>query len=485
MFKKSFVLLLILVLISCQEEKINLRSSDFYRSKKDSLQASKVVENMIPMYNIEGKVNRLSILEMMKKDSIPGVSIAFIDNGEIAWTKHFGFANLKNSTLINENTVFTGASLSKPITAIAVLRLVEKGILDLDKDVNTYLKEWKIPENEFTINKKVTLRRLISHNAGIKNDLWSSYLPNENVPSLNQMLAGEKPSIDPATSLIFEPGTRTKYSNPGYSIIQKILMDVENKPFNDIISEQVFEPLEMNESSFLQPIPKKLMSNRAIGYTKNLEPYTYKLFPYQAAGGIWTTPKDLSKFMIALLNDYHKGTNTLISQKMAQTVFTKETMRYVFSLWNWGKDVVFLHHGSNQGFNCMLYGSIEKNQGLVVMTNSDNAFGFFDYLQRAINFEYNWEYVKPEILTSTPFNISNIKKYLGEYQWRNNRVSLSEENKKLKFMIRNKSFDVSQINNFTFIIPDIPLKITFPKTENRSVIFWEQDGYPNRVKLIQ
>ena len=181
------------------------------------------------------------------------------------------------------------------------MNLVEKGLLDLDEDVNLKLKEWKVPETPFHQNEKVTLRRLIGHNAGIKNDLWSSYLPGEQVPTLSQMLAGEEPSVDPATSVISEPGSRVAYSNPGYSIIQELLMDVSGEAFHPLIQNLVFDPSGMENSTFEQPIPDDLMQRRATGYTEELTPYPYRLFPYLAAGGIWTTPSDLAQFMIALL----------------------------------------------------------------------------------------------------------------------------------------------------------------------------------------
>lgn len=237
--KKIFFLGLALFIVSCSSSKNETKESEYFRSKADSIHAQNIENNLIPMYSVAGKVQRMTIPEMMKQDSIPGMSIAFVDNGQIAWTKHYGYASLEDSIPVSSETVFTGASLSKPITAIAALKLVENGLLDLYEDVNLKLKEWKIPETELTENEKVTLRRLIGHNAGIKNDLWSSYLPEEKVPTLNQMLLGEKPSVDPATSVIFEPGSKTEYSNPGYSIIQKQLMDVNNKEFDEIIDQLV------------------------------------------------------------------------------------------------------------------------------------------------------------------------------------------------------------------------------------------------------
>ncbi len=440
---------------------------------------------MIPMYSVKGAVNRLSITEMMEKDNIPGLSIAFVDQGEISWQKCYGFSNLADSIPVNIETVFTGASLSKPITAVAALNLVEKGLLDLDEDVNKKLTEWKVPMTELTQKEKVTLRRLIGHQAGIKNDLWSSYLPGENVPTLNQMLSGEKPSVDPATSVVHEPGSKTEYSNPGYAIIQKLLMDVSNQEFDPIINNLVFEPSGMENSSFKQPIPEFLMERRAIGYTPELEPYPYKLFPYQAAGGIWTTPSDLAKFMITLMEDHRNGTNKLISRETSELIFSKNYWRFVFNLWNWGDDIVFKHYGSNQGFNCFMYGSINKNQGIVVMTNSDNAFGFFDYIQRAVNDEYQWEYVRPEILDPIEPDISWFGAFDGFYDWRGSSVQFILEDQNLFMHIDGENYDMTQVGERDFVLSEIPLKISFSKSEDGKITIREPDGYPFRTQLVE
>lgn len=484
---RSFLyILLIPLIISCADSQPQTqKESAYYRGEADSIHAQNIEGNLIPMYSVAGRVRRMNIPEMMKKDSIPGVSIAFVDNGQIAWTKHYGYANLEDSIPVRDETVFTGASLSKPVTAIAALNLVEKGVLNLDEDVNLKLEEWKVPETELTANEKVTLRRLMGHNAGIKNDLWSSYLPGEPVPTLNQMLAGEAPSVDPATSVISRPGSTTKYSNPGYSIIQKLMMDVTDQAFEQIIDELIFDPAGMENSSMEQPMPDKLMKRRAIGYTKDLEAYPYRLFPFQAAGGIWTTPTDIARFMITLLDDYHKGSNTLVSQEMAQTIFGKNMGRFVFPLWNWGDDIVFTHYGSNQGFNCIMYGSIDKNQGIVVMTNSDNAFGFFDYIQRAVNDEYQWEYVKPEILTPVDSDTGWADRFLGDYLWRGRQLRLSRENNLLFLGIDDEKYSLTSTGERVFVLEEIPLKITFPTgADDHRMTIWGSGGAPAKIEKI-
>ncbi len=483
--RKFFYLTFVWAFMACSDAQIKTQSSEYFSTAADSINALKVQNSLIPMYGVAGKVKRKTIAQMMQQDSIPGMSIAFVDHGEIVWTKHYGYANLEDSIPITANTVFTGASLSKPVTAIAALRLVESGVLDLDQNVNLKLKEWQVPETDLTKNQKVTLRRLIAHEAGIKNDLWSSYLPSEEVPTLNQMLSGQPPSIDPATSVVFEPGSRSKYSNPGYSIIQKLLMDVNNSEFDILMDELVFTPVGMNDSSFKQPIPETLKKRKATGYSKELAPYPYRLFPYQAAGGIWTTPTDLAKFLITLLDDHHQGTNTLVSKQTTQDIFTKESTRYVFSLWNWGDDIVFNHYGSNQGFNCFMYGSVNKQQGIVIMTNSDNAFGIFDYIQRAVNHQYDWEYVKPEIREPVNLELSWMSAFLGDYQWRGSNLTLNQEKDQVFLTIDDTKYALVQTPDRVFILEELPLKITFPTNpDDYRMTIWGPGSGPVRLSKI-
>jgi len=482
MFKKIICAIVVFSVLSCKQSGKTTVDSAFYRTKADSIHIQNIEGNLIPMYSVAGSVRKMSIPEMMEQDRIPGLSIAFVDDGQIAWTKHYGYANLEDSIPISSETVFTGASLSKPVTAIAALNFVEKGLLNLDEDVNLKLKEWQVPETSLTRNEKVTLRRLIGHNAGVKNDLWSSYAPGEKVPTLNQMLAGEEPSVDPATSVIHQPGSKVQYSNPGYSIIQKLLMDVSGEDFDPLIQRIVFDPSGMQNSSFKQPIPKDLMLRKATGYEEDLTPYPYRLFPYLAAGGIWTTPTDLAKFMITLLNDYHKGTHTLISKEMAETVFRKDIGRYVFSLWNWGEDIVFQHYGSNQGFNCFMYGSLDKNQGIVVMANSDNSFDLFDYIQRAVNDEYKWEYVRPEILNPIATDLSWVTPFLGVYNWRDDQALLTLEDNNLVLERGGRRYVLTQTGKRVFVPAEISLKLAFPESVDDPIIIWEPNGYPYRAK---
>ncbi len=130
----------------------------------------------------------------MKYYNVPGVSIAVFDKGQIMWARGYGFADVSAGKRVTSETLFQAASVSKSVTAFAALRLVQQRKLNLDEDVNRKLVSWKVPENEFTRNEKVTLRRLLSHTAGLNLASVGGYLADEPLPTTVQILEGQKPA---------------------------------------------------------------------------------------------------------------------------------------------------------------------------------------------------------------------------------------------------------------------------------------------------
>ncbi|RUA34228.1 MAG: penicillin-binding protein [Bacteroidetes bacterium] len=414
---KKTLLIILIILSACKEkEKTKITSTDV---NNDSIaQIARIEKNLLPVHYLKGLDHKKSIPQVMQEDNIAGVSIAFFDNGKISWQKTYGYSNLSDSIKVTPNTVFNGASLSKPVTALAALNLVEKGVLSLNDDINKHLKGWKVPENEFTEQEKVTLKRLIGHTAGFERYVQSSFFPNEELPTIAQMLAGEKPSVDPAVSVVYVPGQKQVYSNPGYSVIEKLIEDVTDKAFNEVITELIFEPCDMTHSSFEQPVPKYLSQQMATGYTNDLEPYPYKLFPYKAAGGIWTTPTDLANFLVTVLDDHHASVNTILSKGMTDSVFAKTTERLGFAkVYNdKSTDLLFEHWGSNSGFTCYMVGSLNHKQGVVIMTNSDNGMSLMSYIARAVAAANNWDFLQPKIYDRFSMNEVEMNKFKGKFK---------------------------------------------------------------------
>ncbi|WP_298764075.1 serine hydrolase [uncultured Polaribacter sp.] len=484
MKKVFFILLVLSNLFSCQQPKEN--NSESKIEDPIILHREHIVNNLTPFYYLKNKIQPKRVEDVMQEYKVPGLRIVFVDKGKISWSKNYGYANLKDSIKIDDKTVFTGASLGKPITSVAALNLAEKGILNLDEDVNNKLKGWKVPTNEFTKKEKVTLRRLIGHTSGFNRYYGSNYMPYEKLPTIEQTLRGEKPSKHPAVKLISVPGSTYRYSNPGYLILEKLMEDVTNKKFEDIIDELVFKPSGMKNSSFIQPIPKRLLATKATGYSENLQPQPYNIITFKAAGGIWTTPDDLAKFTHTLLTDHHKGSHKLVSQKITKEIFNKggNLKKLGFTLLNWKRDVediAFRHTGQNYGFTSVIFGSVEKEQAIIMMANGVNTQQLFDYIIRATAKEYNWDYFKPSAYEIYDNKGKDFNEYAGQYDWKNHFVIITNEHKKLFIQIDNQRHQLIPVDENTFLAPDISLLIILPKKVGGSLVFLDENGDYSRV----
>jgi CubicO group peptidase (beta-lactamase class C family) len=198
------------------------------------------------------QVNLQKLMEVYK---VPGLSVAVIDNFKIVWAKGYGVTEAGTTTPVTTKTLFQAGSISKPVAATGTLYLVEHGKLSLDEDVNRKLVSWKVPENEFTKDQKVTLRGLMSHSAGLTVHGFPGYAVDEPVPTLVQIFNGEKPANTAPIRVDIVPGTKFVYSGGGVTIEQQLVMDVTGKPFPQFMRETVLDKIGMLESTYQQPLP--------------------------------------------------------------------------------------------------------------------------------------------------------------------------------------------------------------------------------------
>ncbi|GGA76524.1 hypothetical protein GCM10011521_13450 [Arenimonas soli] len=375
-----------------------------------------IERGLLPGQYLEGQLQTRSIAEAMLEDNIPGLSMVFIDKGEIAWQRSYGYADLASLSPVTPETVFTGASLSKPLAAVTALQLVEKGKIGLDDDVNRHLVSWKVPDSAFVATRPVTLRQLIGHRAGIANYVSGSYDLGQDVPTVTELLEGSPPSKDPKTASFAVPGQEYRYSNPGYLVVQQLIEDVAGTSFEVAARSAIFEPVAMDDSSFLQPMPDRLGVRRATGYSEDLDPYPYQLFPFKAAGGVWSTPTDLARFAMTLIDDHHGG-GVLLSRETTRQVFARDKIKLGFTkhFVEGSDDIVFDHWGSNVGFTSYLVGSLEKRQVLVVMTNSDKGFDLMAAIARTVARQYGWKPIEPKVLVRHELDPKALPDFGGEF----------------------------------------------------------------------
>lgn len=360
---------------------------------------ARVESGLLPAFVIAGRpLPAKPLAQRMIDLKTPGVSVAVINGGAIEWTKGYGVTETGTVTPVTPHTLFQAASISKPVAALAALLLVEQGKLSLDEDVNARLASWKVPENDFTKTEKVTLRRLLSHSAGLTVHGFGGYAAGAPVPTLVQVLEGAKPANSDAVRVDVVPGKIWRYSGGGYTVAQQLMMDVTGRPFPDIMAELVLKPVGMTDSTYEQPLPEARRGAAASGHASDgkLLPGRAHTYPEMAAAGLWTTPTDLAKFLLEV-ERARRGKSAVLSQARALEMTTAQKPGYGLglSLDGFGKMASFGHGGSNEGFKCQMTAFFEGGRGAVIMTNGDLGGFVAGEILRAIACEYDWPFFKP------------------------------------------------------------------------------------------
>jgi CubicO group peptidase (beta-lactamase class C family) len=296
---------------------------------------------------------------------------------------------------VTTRTLFQAGSISKPVAAAGALYLVEQGKISLDEDVNQKLTTWKVPENEFTKSQKVTLRRLMSHSAGLTVHGFPGYDVDDPRPTLVQIFNGETPANTPPIRVDFVPGTRERYSGGGITIEQQLMMDVTGKLFPALLREIVLDKIGMTDSSYEQPLPPVRAAMTASGTRAdgNVIHGRWHIYPEMAAAGLWTTPTDLSRFAIEIALSKHGKSNRVLSERMTNEMLTpvldEAGLGFFLDKNNPGQ---FGHGGADEGFQALLTMNSESGKGAAIMANSDNGIMVGNFLLRSIGKEYGWNY---------------------------------------------------------------------------------------------
>lgn len=381
---------------------------------------SKVESGLMPAVRFEGEP-LWTIASRMKHYNVPGVSVAVIKNSKVIWSKTYGLADVESKTPVNSKTKFQAASISKPVSAYAALHEVVSGKLNPDTDINTYLKSWKIPENEFTKDKKITLKNILSHTAGFTVHGFAGYEAGKPLPSLVQILNGQAPANSQAVVVNKIPGVSFRYSGGGYSVMQQMLIDIEGKDFATIMNEKVLNPLDMKNSTFNQPLSEIQSQTAATAYSVNGNRVKGKfhIYPELAAAGLWTTAEDLAKFVIDIQNTLLNKSNLVISKKMADeftTPFIESFIGLGIFLEDKSGQVYFSHGGWNEGFSSKFVGSKTGGDGIVVLTNT-NKPEFIEELIRSVATVYQWPNYSNPIHKIVPITQQDFNNSIGRYKF--------------------------------------------------------------------
>jgi len=440
---------------------------------------ARVEKGLLPGIVIAGRPSPAApIAARMAALRVPGVSVAVIDDGAVAWAKGYGTPEAGSAATVTPATLFQAASISKSVAALAALRLVERGVLSLDEDVNARLVSWKVPENEFTGTEKVTLRRLLSHTAGLTVQGFRGYAAGDPLPTVVQVLDGVKPANSAAVRVEAVPGSRWSYSGGGFTVMQLLMTEATGKPFPELMAELVLKPLGMTASTYEQPLPESRRASAAAAHGPDGKPvpghsHTY---PEMAAAGLWTTPSDLARFLIEVQKAV-AGRSSMLSAATAKlmTTVVKEGYGLGLSLQRLGPAASFGHGGSNEGFKCLMTAYVANGRGAVVMTNADRGSRLASEILRAVAQEYDWPSQKPQVKTTVEVPAAALAALEGRYEMAPGHVlTVALEGSTLVARDRDERIELYPESETRF----------FELVEETTVVFFKgQDGRPTHLLI--
>lgn len=335
-----------------------------------------------------------SVEERMAHLRVPGFGMALIENDRVVSETGQGRFGFDDERAVTTETAFQAASLSKAVTAFGVLVLAQRGVLDLDAPVNSYLSNWKIPDDERGQAGAVTMAHLLSHTAALTVGGFPGYSPGAPLPTLVEVLDGAAPANTAPVRIEGTVGEGFSYSGGGYTVAQLVMEQVTGESFPQLMRELVLEPLGMTHSSFEQPAPDEVAGRAAPAVDGRGARYedAWHVYPEQAAAGLWTTAGDYARFVVGVAAALHSSRDALISRELARRMTTpvKDGYGLGLGIHGEGDSVVIRHGGSNHGYKCAFVYSPVRRAGVVIMTAADNgitlASEIFASVERRLDF---------------------------------------------------------------------------------------------------
>ncbi|BAO77666.1 serine hydrolase [Winogradskyella sp. PG-2] len=314
------------------------------------------------------------IPKLLQDFMVPGTAIAIIENGELVLQKAYGYSDLVKGEKVTTKTGFNIGSISKTIAAWGIMKLVEEDKIDLDAPAENYLTRWELPESDFD-SKKVTIRRLLSHTAGLSLHGYPGWTPKDRLSTIEESLNGRNNGPG-RVEMIMEPGTKWKYSGGGYTILQLIIEEVTGQKFEDYIQTAVLNPIGMKNSSY--KIDETILKNSSLEHDGFGEQIDFELFTAQAAAGLHTTIEDFTRFAYASLFA-HKDNKTY--NKVLKESTVKKMMKPAAASndsYGLGYQMHTIHNtsyslkghgGANSGWHAFFRVNPDTNDGFIMITN--------------------------------------------------------------------------------------------------------------------
>ncbi|WJG08903.1 serine hydrolase domain-containing protein [Aliiglaciecola sp. LCG003] len=440
--------------------------TSFQKTANDTEKGIVRIENgLTEVLQIVGKKNpAYSIKSRLKHYNVPGVSVAVAYEGKVLWRKAYGMADIAQSRAMSTNTMLLAGSISKPLAALRALQLHDQGRFLLDENINTYLTSWTLPDNEFTKTEKVTLRRILNHTAGLTVWGFPGYDKGDDIPSVIEVLEG-KGNTDPVR-VHKTPGADWQYSGGGYTIMQLAIENIEKLSFAESMQQNVLKPINMDKSTYQNPLPSHYHTLAATGYRESGEEVEGKwpIYPEMAAAGLWTTPEELVQYGIEIQRLLRSKQDGIIKYATAIEMLTAGDNDH--GLGPVVKEHFFNHGGADEGFRASLMVWKDVPYTAVVMVNSDNGAIIREIIQ-AIATEYNLPGVEPTIKNLVELPVDELKKFVGNYH--------SEESGTFQISLSESRLSIFAVD-YEYAMQILP--------ESSSVFFEQQNGIDLTFTLV-
>ena len=356
-----------------------------------------------PLAGLEVELDSL-VPTLLDAFAVPGAAVGIIHEGEIWMKRGFGYADVASGRRVDAGTAFNIGSISKTVAAWGVMKLVQAGDLDLDAPASRYLTRWQLPESAFD-HDGVTVRRMLSHTAGLSLSWYPGFQPGEPLPTVEESLSGATNGTG-NLFVAYEPGSRWEYSGGGYTLSQLIIEEVTERPFAEYMESEVLEPLGMHSSSYLWD--EDIDRIAATPHGPLGEPIGGPRFTAMAAAGLQTTLDDITRFALASLgrlSGEHGTAGVLGRETLALMQLPVEPSRdyglgYTYEV---SEGVALIGHGgANHGWMALLSVAPETGDGLVVMTNGTNGGGVHRAIDCAWRSRVTGEACEPPPPTPAP-----------------------------------------------------------------------------------
>lgn len=362
---------------------------------------------------------RFGIAQRMRHYGVPGVGVAVVEGCRVVDARGFGVADPAGRA-VDANTLFQAGSVSKVVASAGALRLAERGVLPLDADIAPLLGDWRLSRTPSAGSAPVHLRHLLTHTAGINVPGFKGYDQGAAVPRLRQVFDGAPPANTARLQVEHAPGAGWRYSGGGFVLVQQLVERAAGQPFADVMRTQVLRPAGMVDSDYLPPRDAARRARAATGTLADGTPIPggWRIYPEQAAAGLWATPSDLSRFAIALVRSLHGEAGALLRQDTAEDMLRRQA-----GAWGLGVEVSpageprkFSHTGAPVGFRTLWLMYPDTCQGATIMTNADEGMALAYEIARAIADTRRWpDPMASEHATAMAMTPAIAARFAGRY----------------------------------------------------------------------